>query len=351
VNASDFFKLFYFAVDSQVRIAVHKANGGGQLVKDGKRVVIDDGDEPRDVPLTTIEKELEGAHRQRPKHKSHKEVHPLTAREEAGRYKRSKKAKKYDGRAYSKNAVVAREKVREALDAFYKEVKLPELKQALEVSNDPRYNMLLAAINNPRLNGCSFAELCRKCRMSIQDVVDVWRNHLKSQGLVRMMGHMPDIMEDVAIDSKSKYVTCNDCQGKGVLYGREVNKIKDPICPACHGDGTIRLLGDKDARLLAFETVGLKKGGGVGFVNVVNVNKGGVPSIEDQVANVDKIFDAEYETVTEQGITNGTIGNGTDGHEAADSRPAGESGQTGGGDEGDGDDEYSKRPDPTDYSS
>lgn len=248
--------------------------------------------------LAILEAELSKKERRRPNHPSHTKVHPLTAREEAGRYKRSPKAKKYDGRAHSKDAVVSRQKVREALESFYKEVRMPDVKQALEVSNDPRYNMLLAAINNPRFVNCSFAELCRKCRMSIQDVVEIWRNHMKTQGIVRMMGHMPDIMEDVAIDSKSKMVTCDTCQGQGVMHGREVNKIKDPICPVCHGDGTLRVQGDKDARLLAFETVGLRKGN-VGQVNVLNVTKG-IPLMEDQIANIDRVFEAEYTEVTEE---------------------------------------------------
>lgn len=273
-------------------------------------------DEIPENPLTSIEKELQSPARQRKQHPSHTETHPLDARKEKGRnIQRGKrhltgKVKKYDGRAFSKNAIASRSQVREALDSFYKEVKLPELKQALEVSNDPRYNMLLAAINNPRFNSCSFAELCRKCRMSIQDVVEVWRNHLKTQGIVKMMGHMPEIMEDVAVDSKSKVVVCDMCQGEGRLHDKKVNNIEDPICPECHGDGKVRLLGDKDARLLAFETVGLKKGGGILVgVNIDN-RKGGVPAMEDQISNVEKIFDAEYENITEKEISSEQTGNG-----------------------------------------
>ena len=313
-------------------------------------------DDIPDIPLTPIERELKSPTRRRHRHPNHMETHPLDARKERGRNiwnarkGKKSKGKKYDGRTFSKNAVVARAKVREALESFYKEVKLPELKQALEISNDPRYDMLLAALNNPRMNGCSFSTLCRKCRMSIQDVVEVWRNHLKTQGIVRMMGHMPDIMEDVAIDSKSRTVTCDMCQGKGVLHDKKVNNIDKPICPECHGDGSVRLMGDKDARLLAFETVGLKKGGGIGQVNVLNVNKGGVPSMEDQIASIDKVFDAEYETVTEKGAGNGATGNGVDGSQAAVEGVEPESGGTGVQGETFSDDSVDSPLDPTDYS-
>jgi len=309
--------------------------------------------------LAILEAEISKPSRKRPNHPSHTEVNPLTAAEERGRRRKHphSKAKKYDGRHYSKNAVVARQASREALENFYKEVKMPELKQALEVSNDPRYNMLLAAINNPRFNNCSFAELCRKCRMSIQDVVDLWRNHLKTKGIVRMMGHLPDIMEDVAVDSKSRMVTCDKCQGEGKLYGQTINRVEDPICPDCHGDGVIRVQGDKDARLLTFETVGLRKGS-VGQVNVLNVNKG-IPSMEDQIASLDKVFDADYTMVEEDGNERQSVGNDFGRNEAgnkAASAPSSEPGAPSirphtylpGSDEEGGDDAPA---DPTDYSS
>ena len=304
---------------------------------------------------TPIEAELAKPGRRRHKHPSHTETHPLDAQKERGRnIQRGKKgikskAKKYDGRAFSKNAVVARAAVREALESFYKEVKLPELKMALEVSNDPRYNMLLAAINNPRLHSCSFSELCRKCRMSIQDVVEVWRNHMKTQGIVRIMGHMPDIMEDVAIDSRSRIVICDQCQGEGKLIGQTTNRIQDPICPACHGDGKLRLGGDKDARLLAFETVGLKKGS-VGQVNVLNVNKN-VPSIEDQIANIDQIFEADYQEVNDEPANNATVGDASGTQRITEQSPStGESPRNEYSSVKPEDDSYTK-PDPTDYSS
>lgn len=297
--------------------------------------------------LAILEAELTKKERRDPQHPSHLYVHPLSAKEEAGRRKRSPRAKKYDGRAHSKNAVVSRQKVREALESFYKEVKMPDIKQALEVSNDPRYNMLLAAINNPRFVNCSFAELCRKCRMSIQDVVEIWRNHLKTQGIVRMMGHMPDIMEDVAVDGKSRTVTCYMCQGIGKLEGQEVNKVKNPICPECHGDGIVRLKGDKDARMLAFETVGLRKSGtAINNVNMLNFNKG-LPSMEDQISDIDHVFDVQATDITEEESDGRTSSNNYPRLKGGTQGTEGQSRGTGkGSDSADSD----SVDDPTDYS-
>lgn len=282
------------------------------------------------LPDNALEAELHSKQRIRPGHPSHTETNILTAAEERSRRRRMKnsKAKKYDGRARGqlkdgkKNGTASLPRVREALENFYKEVELPELKQALELSNDPKYQLLLAALNDPRFSNCSFSTLCRKCRMSLQDVVEIWRSHLQVKGIVKMMVHMPSVMEDVAIDSKSKMVTCNVCQGVGKLRGKEVNMKHDPICPECHGDGVVRLLGDKDARLLAFETVGLKKGAGI--TNIVNVdNRQGAPSMEDQIADVDKIFDVEYTDLTPKlEEEHGTGESDNHGNEAGPERPA-----------------------------
>jgi hypothetical protein len=275
-------------------------------------------DSDEEVPkLTAIEHEMARPGRRRFGNRSN----TLTAGEERGRRlsKPNSKAKRYDGRGgrlrsgvtpsrksvnhklEHKPGTVSLPRVQEALENFYKEVELPELKQALAVTNDPRYNMLLAAINNPRFHGFSFPELCRRCKMTIQDVVAVWRNHMKVKGLVKMMNHMPNVMEDVAVDSKSRIVTCDTCQGVGKLVSETRNQVKQPICHACHGDGTIRISGDPKARELAFETIGLTGSGG-GVHQQVNVNLGnqGIPTMEDQITDIDKVFEAEYTTITEE---------------------------------------------------
>jgi hypothetical protein len=276
--------------------------------------------------LEKLEEEFKSPQRRRKNNPAHKEINSLTAKEEKHLRKRRVKAKLYDGRLASRNGAVSLLRVREALDGFYKSVKLPELKEALEVGDNPRYLMLLAAINNPRFNNMSFPELCRRCKMSLLDVLSVWRSHVQNQGIARMMEHLPDIMEDVAVDSKSRTVVCHMCQGEGKLHDSMVNKVKGARCPECHGDGTVRLLGDKDARNLAFETVGLRKSGGGINVNVQqnNNNSRGVPSMEDQITDIDKIFDAEYSTnrgeETDSNDDHGEAGISTDTKEVEENR-------------------------------
>jgi hypothetical protein len=280
------------------------------------------------------------------------------AERERRRHRPNSKAKKYDGRGAKtkKYGQMSNRRSDAALRDFYKEIEMPELKMALQTSNDPKYGMLLAAINDPRFNNCSFTTLCKKCRMSLQDIVDIWRNHQKTKGLVKMMAHMPDIMEDVAVDSKSRIVICNRCQGEGRLQEGMVNRQSNPICPDCHGDGKIRIQGDKDARNLAFETVGLKKNSG--GVNITNINsQAGVPSLEDQLASIDNVFDADF-TVEEDGNgkTSSDVNPGDEGSGEEAGSTGGETGEP--SVEADSssastynfNDSYDK-PDPTDYSS
>jgi hypothetical protein len=230
--------------------------------------------------------------------KGRSDINPLTAAEERKRTRLRKNSKKYDGRLLSKNGTISRTSTKAVLTDFYESVRLPDLKQALQVSHDPRYLTLLSMLNNPRFANNTFPELCRRSKMTLQDVVEVWRLHIKNQGIVRMMGHLPDIMEDVAIDSKSRMVVCDKCQGKGQIFGATINGVADPVCPECHGEGTIRLLGDKSARDLTFETVGLKKTGGIN-VNVAQVNNSPkLPSLEDQISSAEDVFDAEYSTLS-----------------------------------------------------
>lgn len=197
----------------------------------------------------------------------------------------SKKLKKYDGRSLANN----RPRIDKAMKTFYNEVDMPEFKAALEYSNDPKFQMLMFALGNPRLRGHSFAELCRRCQLSIIDITNLWRNHQVQRGMLRMMNHMPQVMEDTAEDAKAHVHTCTRCDGLGKLEGETINKRVNPVCPECHGDGKIRVIGDKDARALVFESAGLKK---APQGTQVNVNVGSGPSFDETIANAENALDA-----------------------------------------------------------
>lgn len=222
---------------------------------------------------------------------------PLTAREEASvnrlQGKGLRSAPERRSRKYTRRALVNnRSRADKAIRNFYNNVDLPEFKQALEFSKDPKFQMLLYAMSNKRLLRCSFAEICKRCDLTVLDIANLWRSYHMSKGIMRQMPHVADVMEDVAIDSKSRVVVCPRCAGEGKLNGELMNKQSGAICPDCYGDGKIRLVGDKDARSLLYESIGLKKSGG-SVVQTTNVNLGSLPSLEDTIGDVERALDIQ----------------------------------------------------------
>ena len=75
-----------------------------------------------------------------------------------------------------------------------------------------------------------------------------------------MARHLPEIMEQTALDAKSQVADCPKCKGMGQIDGK--GGVQD--CPACAGKGTTYIMGDAERLKLVFETFGLSgKGGGV----------------------------------------------------------------------------------------
>lgn len=243
-----------------------------------------------------LERELASKQRKHPR-RGYDGTNTLTAEEERASLQKNSDAKRYDGRKYKNSQLASLPRVKEALENFYDEIKLPELKKALEVSDDPRFMMLLGALGNPRFAGTSFSKICQKCRLSMHDVVDVWRNYINTQVMVRTMTHMPEMIESAAIDGTSRDVICPECQGVGKLRDQEINKKKNPVCGVCHGDGKIRVIGDKDRANLAAEVVGLRKAGGISQTTNINLGKG-LSTMEDEIAKMEKaIIDIDFEEV------------------------------------------------------
>jgi hypothetical protein len=208
------------------------------------------------------------------------------------------KMKKYDKRLPRRKHKMKQVSKENAMRTFYKEIDLPEFKEALTYSKDPKYQMLLYAINNPRMRECSFALLCKRCGLSLSEVASLWKDHNMSIGMMRAMGHVPQVMEDIAIDSKSRVVDCTRCSGEGKLHNELYNNMLHAICPECHGDGKIRIVGDKDARGLLYESVGLRKTGGIN--QNMNINVGGsMPSMEDVISDAEKAMDISVTAIEE----------------------------------------------------
>ena len=153
---------------------------------------------------------------------------------------------------------------------------------ALRESGNERAVQLAMRLTKAKRN-LSLARLCREEGVSLQDLNDMWKKYNLAVGQARQAALLPDAMEDTAIDALSTYVVCTRCDGTGLIT-RPVKDEKgnvEPVeatCPACKGSREVRQAGDKGAREMLFESMGVIKRGGGGAsatVNMLSIGEGG----------------------------------------------------------------------------
>lgn len=194
----------------------------------------------------------------------------------------------------------------ESLNGFYSNVGTNEFNEALtwagnaETVADPKWLQLQYLMAHPKTRHTKFSTLCKRLEIQLIDLVEMWRTWKVNAGTARMMDHIPDIMEDIARDSRTRYETCPDCED-GIITTEETEETEDKIiirekeriCGRCYGRGKIQISGDRHARELLFETAGLtnkkeKKGPMVAIQQ--NFGSGELPETTKKVS---KILDNE----------------------------------------------------------
>ena len=99
---------------------------------------------------------------------------------------------------------------------FESSVGRDNLRQALDASDDQRALALMAMLLDPAYNKHTLAKLCERVGLRYLDLFDLFRRANLSKGLLAMCSHLPQVMEDVAMDSLSRVETCAICSGTGV---------------------------------------------------------------------------------------------------------------------------------------
>jgi hypothetical protein len=155
-----------------------------------------------------------------------------------------------------------RERQDQAMRRFAKTVPSDEFNEALLASTEQRYQDLLRARLDPIYKDVSFAVLCKKFNISLQDADDLWRSHQLHTGMMEAMNHYPRVIKDIAEDSYTRMTACSRCDGEGVVSvntntndGEIVTKKK--VCPQCEGEKKVRSVGDKGSRDHYLEAVGV----------------------------------------------------------------------------------------------
>lgn len=182
---------------------------------------------------------------------------------------------------------------------------------ALGTSGDERAIHLMERMLDPNLGRASLPRLAADVGLTYAQALQIITKHRLGQGLLRMSSHVPQVLEDVAVDSKSREVTCGACRGykvDGIAVVAVTETVDDPEtkrkivrqkldddarpmwerCLVCDGVGTLRKVGDADARKLLFET--MKLTGRNAPLVVQQFNAAGA-SMEDAVASVADAID------------------------------------------------------------
>lgn len=184
-----------------------------------------------------------------------------------------------------------------------------EMAYIMECAGDERAQRLMKTMLDPRYRKRTLPWMARECGLSYMDVVLLIKNHHIGDGTVRMSRYVPQAMEDIAVDSLSKEVTCGNCKGVKVndvavvpvteivedeksqraVVMQKLDDAGAPMwekCLVCDGTGTLRKVGDTDARRIMFETLGLT--GRKGPLVVQQFNSG---SMEDTVGAAHDVLD------------------------------------------------------------
>lgn len=181
---------------------------------------------------------------------------------------------------------------------------------------DERFQFLWRQFCTPG-NKASLPVLAKQAGLTYPQVLKAITQHRIDQGLLRMSSHVPQVLEDVAVDSQSRTVTCPTCRNKVRIEGLSVTAVMETfvepetkakglrqklddegrpeweLCLTCDGAGTLRKTGDPDARKLMFET--LKLTGQKGPLVAQQFNMPGGTTPDQAVEDVSQVLDVPAE--------------------------------------------------------
>jgi len=176
----------------------------------------------------------------------------------------------------------------------------PEQRQhmidVLRLSDKPAIKLLVMESDPKTIIGAmntreSFAKLMEANALTWKAVADEYVSIQKSQGMVAMSAHLPEIMKQTALGAMVRDETCPRCKGRNPKRVRLKN-MKYGDCPKCSGTGVLRVEADADKLKLVFNTFGLTAvAANAQVTNTVNVNVG--QSMEELSRDVAGIISGE----------------------------------------------------------
>lgn len=207
------------------------------------------------------------------------------------------KALTHDRQGRKLNAQPVRDK---AVARFIETIDYRRLEMILAA--DPRCHTLLGMMKDPLVfasgqGRLSFAAVMRRANVTLAEIQKIYIDGSKQLGVLELANRFPAIAADIGEDAKSRDEACPICQGAGVLpaLGQESEEMVDAEdCKSCKGKGTVRVMGDKHARDMVANLLGLGQKAGVTINNLLSQNAnfgGGADRIEDLLAKTAQVID------------------------------------------------------------
>lgn len=178
------------------------------------------------------------------------------------------------------------------------------------LASDERYHLLLQMMQDPLVfdtgkGRMSFAAVIRKANVTLAEIQKLYIDGSKQLGLLELANRFPAIASDIGEDARSRDEACPACGGAGTMPLGQVDEATDidldsPECKACKGSGTIRVMGDKHARDMVANLLGMGPKAGVTINNMLNQNAnfgGGQDRIEDLLAKTAQVINIEAHEV------------------------------------------------------
>lgn len=178
------------------------------------------------------------------------------------------------------------------------------LRRALSLSTDPRFNEFIVKLGEPYYRRWTLAGIAKSCDITLPQFADWWQKAQNQRVVAIAQEGMADLAKDMLADAASESIPCDRCDGFGWVYmedgipSEHVPQAIDQIgerqiraCPMCKGSGERKKPGDQHARDKILDLAGFGKKSHSGLT--INQNFGGM-AIESAVDRMSQItFDIE----------------------------------------------------------
>lgn len=146
-----------------------------------------------------------------------------------------------------------------AMRRFAENIDMESFEWICNDSGNDKLTTLVTMMHDPAYALSSFMGLAKRCSLTLQELQVAYTDGMRHIGLLKLATHLPDIIEDVAVDAHSTMEVCPRCDGYQVVPAPD-KQTRD--CPVCRGAGEVKRMGDRHARDLIFESAKLTKQGG-----------------------------------------------------------------------------------------